>query len=145
MSESETSAKANDATEHLGISAGEPALRTIAMPADANADGDIFGGWVIAQMDLAGSVPARARAQGRIATVAMDAVRFHAPVRVGDLVSCYAEIVNVGTTSIGVRVDTWVSRRLDGAKVRVTEGTLVYVALDEQGRPREISHDIREA
>jgi len=117
---------------------GEPALRTIAMPADANADGDIFGGWVMAQMDLAGSVPARARARGRIATVAMDAVRFHAPVRVGDLVSCHAEIGYVGTTSIGVRVETWALRRRDASEVRVTEGTLVYVALDEEGRPRPV-------
>lgn len=117
---------------------GNPALRTIAMPADANADGDIFGGWVMAQMDLAGSVPARARARGRIATVAMDAVRFHAPVRVGDLVSCHAEISYVGKTSIGVRVETWALRRRDASEVRVTEGTLVYVALDDEGRPRPV-------
>jgi acyl-CoA thioesterase YciA len=117
---------------------GEPALRTLAMPADANPSGDIFGGWVMSQMDLAGSVPAVERAGGRVATVAVDAMRFHAPVQVGDLVSCYAEVVRVGNTSIGVRVETWVTRRADATKVRVTEGTLVYVALDTDGRPRTV-------
>jgi acyl-CoA thioesterase YciA len=119
--------------------AGEPALRTLAMPADANPNGDIFGGWVMSQMDLAGSVPAVERAGGRVATVAVDAMRFHEPVYIGDLVSCYAEIMSVGTTSIGVRVETWAKRRHNGAEVRVTEGTLVYVALDDTGRPRPVS------
>lgn len=118
--------------------AGEPALRTLAMPADANPNGDIFGGWVMAQMDLAGSVPAGERAAGRIATVAMDAVRFHAPVYIGDLVSCYARIAKIGTTSISVRVETWARRRHDGTHVHVTEGTLVYVCLDANGRPRPV-------
>jgi acyl-CoA thioesterase YciA len=119
--------------------AGEPALRTLAMPADANPNGDIFGGWVMSQMDLAGSVPAVERAGGRVATVAVDAMRFHEPVYIGDLVSCYAEIMTVGTTSIGVRVETWARRRHNGAQVRVTEGTLIYVALDDSGRPRAVS------
>lgn len=119
--------------------AGEPALRTLAMPADANPNGDIFGGWVMSQMDLAGSVPAVERAGGRVATVAVDAMRFHEPVYIGDLVSCYAEIMTVGTTSIGVRVETWAKRRHNSAEVRVTEGTLVYVALDDAGRPRPVS------
>ena len=118
--------------------AGEPALRTLAMPADANPNGDIFGGWVIARMDLAGSVPAGERAKGRIATIAMDAVRFHAPVHIGDLISCHADIMHIGTTSISVRVETWARRRNDGTHARVTEGTLVYVALDGQGRPRPV-------
>lgn len=117
---------------------GEPALRALAMPADANANGDIFGGWVMSQMDLAGSVPAVERAGGRVATVAVDAMRFHAPVYIGDLVSCYAEVAKVGTTSIGVRVETWAKRRHDGGHVRVTEGTMVYVALDDAGRPRPV-------
>lgn len=116
----------------------EPALRTLAMPGDANPNGDIFGGWVLAQMDLAGAVPAYAAARGRIATVAVDALRFHKPVMVGDLVSCYAEILRVGTTSIAVRIETWVRRRFDSSEVRVTEGTFVYVAIDEEGRPRPV-------
>ncbi len=117
---------------------GEPALRTLAMPADANPNGDVFGGWVLAQMDLAGSVPAAARAGGRIATVAVDAMRFHRPIFIGDLVSCYAAIKRVGTTSIAVEVETWVRRRAGKEVVRVTEGTFVYVAIDEAGRPRPV-------
>jgi acyl-CoA thioesterase YciA len=118
--------------------AGEPALRTLAMPADANPNGDIFGGWVLSQMDLAGSVPATARAQGRIATVAMDTVRFHRPVFIGDLVSCYAEVVKVGNTSITVKVETWAARRAGKTRAKVTEGILVYVAIDDNGRPRAV-------
>ncbi|MEX2629926.1 MAG: acyl-CoA thioesterase [Tistlia sp.] len=116
----------------------EPALRTLAMPGDANPNGDIFGGWVLAQMDLAGAVPAYAAAKGRIATVAVDALRFHKPVSIGDLVSCYAEVTRVGTTSIAVRIETWVRRRFDDEELKVTEGTFVYVAIDEAGRPRPV-------
>jgi acyl-CoA thioesterase YciA len=109
------------------------------MPADANPNGDIFGGWVLAQMDLAGAVPAARRAKGRIATVAVDAMRFHKPVFIGDLVSCYAKIVRIGTTSMSVHVETWAERRHDGSEVKVTEGTYVYVAIDKQGNPRPVS------
>lgn len=116
----------------------QPALRTLAMPADANVNGDIFGGWVLAQMDLAGAVPAAARARGRIATVAVEAMRFHKPVFVGDLVSCYARIARTGRTSLTVSVETWVRRHRSAEVVRVTEGTFVYVAIDDQGRPREL-------
>jgi acyl-CoA thioesterase YciA len=116
----------------------EPALRTLAMPADANAYGDIFGGWVMAQMDLGGWVPARERARGRVATVAMDAVRFHKPVFVGDLVSVYAWVAKVGKSSITVKVETWATRKHDTEQVRVTEGTLVYVAIDDDGKPRQL-------
>lgn len=119
-----------------GPPAGQPALRTLAMPADANVNGDIFGGWVLAQMDLAGAVPAAARARGRIATVAIEAMRFHKPVFVGDLVSCYARILRCGNTSLTVAVETWAKRHLSTEEVRVTEGTFVYVAIDEQRRPR---------
>jgi len=116
----------------------QPALRTLAMPADANPNGDIFGGWVLSQMDVAGGVPAVARAQGRVATVAVEAMRFHQPVFIGDLVSCYAEIMRVGTTSITVHIQTWARRRRGGEGVLVTEGTFVYVAIDEEGRPRPV-------
>ena len=115
-----------------------PALRTLAMPADANPNGDIFGGWVMSQMDLAGGVPAVERAGGRIATVAVHAMRFHQPVYVGDLVSCYAKIEKVGTSSITVKIETWARRHRVGQEVLVTEGTFVYVAIDEQGRPRPV-------
>ncbi|WP_366555366.1 acyl-CoA thioesterase [Aquibaculum sediminis] len=116
----------------------QPALRTQAMPADANVNGDIFGGWVLAQMDLAGAVPAHARARGRIATVAVEAMRFHKPVFVGDLVSCYARLARVGTTSLTVVIETWAKRHLSDEEVKVTEGTFVYVAIDDQGRPRTL-------
>lgn len=125
-------------TKEADVSRGEPALRALAMPADANPNGDIFGGWVLAQMDLAGAVPAARCAKGRIATVAVDAMRFHRPVFIGDLVSCYARIVKTGTTSISVIVETYAERRHDGSEVKVTEGTYVYVAIDEEGRPRPI-------
>ncbi|MEX2009393.1 MAG: acyl-CoA thioesterase [Dongiaceae bacterium] len=117
----------------------EPALRTIAMPADANPNGDIFGGWLMAQMDLAGSVEAVRRARGRVATVAVDAMSFHRPVFIGDLVSCYARLVRSGRTSLTVDVETWVERRADGAAERVTEGVFTYVALGPDGRPRPLA------
>ena len=117
----------------------EPALRTIAMPADANPNGDIFGGWLMAQMDLAGSVEAVRRARGRVATVAVDAMSFHRPVFIGDLVSCYARLVRSGRTSLTVDVETWVERRADGALEKVTEGVFTYVAIGADGRPRALA------
>ncbi|MGM0562062.1 MAG: acyl-CoA thioesterase [Pseudomonadota bacterium] len=116
----------------------DPALRTLAMPGDANVNGDIFGGWVLSQMDLAGSVPASVRADGRIATVAVDAMRFHRPIHVGDLVTCYAEIIKVGRTSLTVYIETWAKRQRTDEDVRVTEGNFVYVAIDENGNSRPI-------
>src|SRR5512135_129967 len=95
---------------HEGLPDLDPAIRTVAMPADANANGDIFGGWLLAQMDLAGAVPAMRRARGRVATVAVQAMSFHRPVLVGDLVSCYAEITRVGRTSLTIMIETWVER-----------------------------------
>lgn len=117
--------------------AGEPAIRTVAMPADTNPNGDIFGGWLMAQMDIAGSVAAVRRAKGRVATVAVAGMSFHKPVLVGDLVSCYAAIAKVGRTSMTITVETWIDRR-SGESYQVTEGTFVYVALDDQGRPRPV-------
>jgi len=116
----------------------EPALRNFAMPADANPNGDIFGGWLMAQMDLAGAVAAKRRARGRVATVAVDAMTFHKPVFVGDLVSCYAELVKVGRTSMIVKIETWVERRTTQAIEKVTQATFTYVAIDQQGRPRPV-------
>ena len=117
----------------------EPAVRTLAMPADTNPSGDIFGGWLMAQMDIAGGIAAGARAGGRVATVAVDGMEFHQPVYVGDLVSCYAEVGRVGRTSIAVKVETLARRRRGGETVKVTEGTFVYVALDADGRPRRVT------
>lgn len=117
---------------------GEPALRTIAMPADTNPNGDIFGGWLLSQMDLAGSVVAVARAEGRVATVAIDAMTFLQPVRVGDVVSCYATLERVGRTSLTVRVETWAGRRAGGGAVKVTSGLFTYVALGDDNRPRPV-------
>ena len=119
----------------------EPAVRTMAMPADTNASGDIFGGWLLAQMDIASGIVASDRARGRVATVAIEAMEFHQPVYVGDVVSCYAAITRVGATSMTVRVDTFARRRHSGETVKVTGGTFVYVALDENGRPRRVPRE----
>ena len=117
---------------------GEPAVRTLAMPADTNPSGDIFGGWVLAQMDIAAGIVAAQRARGRIATVALDGMAFHKPVYVGDLVSCYARVSHVGRSSITVQVDTFVLRGRTGDEVKVTEGRFTMVAIDETGRPRPV-------
>jgi acyl-CoA thioesterase YciA len=117
---------------------GEPAVRTLAMPADTNPSGDIFGGWVIAQMDLAAGIVAARRAQGRVATVALDGLSFHRPVYVGDLVSCHADVVKVGRTSMTIKVDTYVIRSRTMEEVKVTEGHFTMVAIDTEGRPRPV-------
>ncbi len=116
----------------------EPAVRTLAMPADANPSGDIFGGWLMAQMDIAGGIVAGVRAGGRVATVAVDGMEFHQPVYVGDLVSCYAEVARVGRSSIAIKVETLARRRQGGETVKVTEGTFTYVAIDDDRRPRRV-------
>ncbi|MEK9723928.1 MAG: acyl-CoA thioesterase [Rhodospirillaceae bacterium] len=118
---------------------GELTLRTLAMPADTNPHGDIFGGWLMGQMDIAGGIAASQRAQGRIATVAVDGFIFHKPVHVGDVVCCYTEVVWVGTTSISIRVQAWALReRIADARVKVTEGTFTFVALDAEGNKRTV-------
>ena len=117
---------------------GEPALRAIAMPGDANPNGDIFGGWLLAQMDLAGGSVASQRAQGRVATVAVTGMSFELPVFTGDEVSCYAEIVKIGRSSLTVRIESWVRRHLSDERVRVTEGTFTYVPIDGSRRPRRV-------
>jgi acyl-CoA thioesterase YciA len=116
----------------------EPALRAIAMPADANPHGDIFGGWLLAQMDLAGGTAATRRAKGRTATVAITGMTFHRPVFIGDEVTCYAKIVRIGTTSITVKVESWVRRGTGAEQIEVTEGVFTYVAVDNERRPRPV-------
>jgi acyl-CoA thioesterase YciA len=117
---------------------GELALRAIAMPADANPHGDIFGGWLLSQMDLAGSTVATRRARGRIVTVAIAQMAFRRPVFVGDEVTCYARIVKTGRTSISVEVESWARRGVGGEDVKVTEGLFTYVAVDADRKPRSL-------
>ena len=114
------------------------ALRVIPMPADANANGDIFGGWIMSQVDLAGSVPAVRRARGRIATVAVNEFLFKQPVQIGDVVSFYAAVKRVGRTSITVDVEVYSERNRGTVVVKVTEAELTYVAIGPDGRSREL-------
>jgi acyl-CoA thioesterase YciA len=117
----------------------ELAIRVMAMPADTNASGDIFGGWLMSQVDIAGSIIARRRANGRIVTVAVDSFQFHQPVFVGDLVSCYARITRVGRTSLTVNVKAFAERQGAAHEImQVTEADLTYVAVDELRRPRPV-------
>ncbi len=123
----------------LALPDGMPQLRVVPMPADANVYGDVFGGWIMAQVDLAGSLPAAHRANGRVATIAVNSFVFRQPVFVGDLLSFYTQIVRVGTTSITVNVEVYAERnRLQSEIVKVTEATLTYVATDETRRPRPV-------
>ena len=117
---------------------GDVVIRTIAMPADANANGDIFGGWLISQMDLGGAVLARETAHGRVTTVAVDRMSFLRPVYVGDVVTCYGRLLAIGRTSMRVRIEAWVQRFAETALLHVTEGTFTYVAIDESGKPQPV-------
>ncbi len=125
--------------ENLGEPAGDLALRTLAMPADTNATGDIFGGWLLSQMDIAGGMAARERAHGRVVTVAVDRMIFHRPVYVGDAVCCYCTIKKIGRTSITVKLQAWAIRgAAHGERVMVTEGVFTYVAVEKNGQPRPV-------
>lgn len=118
---------------------GEVVIRTMAMPSDANANGDIFGGWLISQMDIGGAILARGTSHGRVTTVAVDAMSFLLPVNVGDVVTCYAQLLDIGRTSMKVRVEAWVQRYADRTLLHVTEGIFTYVAINDQGRPQAVS------
>src|SRR5262245_13062210 len=118
---------------------GTLSIRTLCMPADTNHQGDIFGGWLLGQMDIAGGIFASSIAGGRCATVAVDAMTFRKPVLVGDVLCIYTELFRLGTTSITVHVEAWVLRRNQGPRMLVTEGTFVYVALGEDRKPRRIA------
>ena len=120
---------------------GELAIRTLAMPADANPSGDIFGGWVLSQMDIAGGITAAQRAKGRVATVAIDAMSFHLPVYVGDVLCVYADIEREGRSSLAIHLEAWALRQRLGERVKVTEGVFVFVAIDEVGKPRPLPQD----
>ena len=119
----------------------QPAVRTLAMPADTNPSGDIFGGWLLAQMDIAAGTIAHTRARGRVATVAVDAMTFHQPVLVGDIVSCYGDVVRVGRTSITMQIEAWARRGQTGQEIKVTEAKFTCVAIDEHRRPRAVPAD----
>ncbi|NKB46966.1 MAG: acyl-CoA thioesterase [Legionellales bacterium] len=118
---------------------GELAIQTIAMPADTNANGDIFGGWLVSQMDLAAGVIAKQRAGGRVTTVAIESMVFHQPVGVGDIVCCYADLIRVGRTSMTIDIEVWTIAALTHSRQQVTGGRFIYVAIDEQGKPRAIT------
>ncbi|MBV6447028.1 acyl-CoA thioesterase [Nitrosomonas sp.] len=135
----------DDPSLHAALPEGQPVLRTVPMPADTNYAGDIFGGWIMSQVDMAGSIPAIRRARGRVATVAVNSFVFKHPVFVGDLVSFYADIVKIGRTSITVDVSVYAQRgvREGGEEVciKVTEAVLTYVAIDSNRRPRVVPEE----
>jgi acyl-CoA thioesterase YciA len=120
------------------IPQGELALQTVAMPKDTNANGDIFGGWLMSQMDIAGLIAATEVAKGRVATVAIEGMAFLTPVHVGAVVSCYCDVLEIGRSSIRIVVEVWINSKHDGEPIKVTEGEFVFVAIDENGRTRTI-------
>ncbi len=117
---------------------GEITLQTIAMPADSNANGDIFGGWLMAQMDLGASVLARTRARGRVATVAVDGMAFHKPVKIGDVLAIHSVLEHEGRTSMRIAIEAWITRLPAGDHLTVTQATFTFVAIDEAGKPRAL-------
>jgi acyl-CoA thioesterase YciA len=133
----DTAAKPADVPEVCPTS--EPALRAIAMPADTNPHGDIFGGWLLCQMDLAGTTVATRRAGGRTVTVAITGMEFRRPVLVGDEVTCFASIEKIGNTSIAVKVESWVRRDIGNTPIKVTDGLFTYVHVGADGRPQPIA------
>ncbi|MBX3737670.1 MAG: acyl-CoA thioester hydrolase YciA [Candidatus Didemnitutus sp.] len=120
---------------------GELVIRTIAMPADTNANGDIFGGWLMSQMDLGAAIVAKNISRSRVTTVAVDGMVFHNPVYVGDIVNCHAHLVRVGRTSMRIHIEAWVQRGRDGKLLQVTEGVFTYVAINDQGRPHPVHRE----
>ena len=113
-------------------------VRTLAMPADTNPNGDIFGGWLLGQMDIAGGIFSKQYAQGKTVTVALDSMSFYRPVFVGDVICCYCKMHKLGKTSITVKVEAWVVREYSSDRIKVTEGMFTYVAIDRDRRPRPI-------
>lgn len=123
------------------IPEGELVIRTIAMPADTNFNGDIFGGWLLSQMDLGGALAARKVSRSRIATIAIDGMRFRHPVKVGDTVCCYAQLLRVGTTSMTFKVCAYVNPQGIGERAQVTEAVFTYVAIDDEGKTIAVKRD----
>ena len=145
MPDTETPHTENSVQENLkiGLPDRDPVLRVVPMPSDANHTGDIFGGWIMSQVDIAGAIPAIELAQGRVATVAVNSFTFKQPVMIGDVVSFYAKVVRVGRTSITVDVEVYARRRSLREVVKVTEATLTYVAVDDDRRPRAVNPESR--
>lgn len=130
-------------TDRVELPVRQPALRVVPMPADLNQNGDVFGGWVMAQVDVAGAIPAMRRARGRVATVSVNSFQFRQAISVGDIVSFYAEIVHVGRTSITVHVEVYAERNYaEPITVKVTQAELTYVAIDEGGSKREVPAEL---
>jgi acyl-CoA thioesterase YciA len=129
-----------DSSEEMGAK-GELMVRTMAMPADTNPLGDIFGGWLLSQMDIAGGIYSMNLAKGKTVTVAVDSMTFHRPLFVGDVLCCYCQALKVGNTSVAVKVEAWCIRKFDSRRIKVTEGTFTYVAVDPDRRPRPIKGD----
>jgi len=125
---------------HLSEPVGDLTLRTLAMPADANPAGDIFGGWVLSQMDIAGGISAANRAQSRVATVGIEAMSFLKPVYIGDVFCVYTHIKSIGRTSLSVNLEAWALRQRLGDRIKVTEGVFTFVALDRSGKPKLIKN-----
>jgi acyl-CoA thioesterase YciA len=119
--------------------AAEPTLRAVAMPADTNPHGDIFGGWLLCQMDLAGTVVATRRAGGRVVTIAITGMTFHRPVMVGDEVTCFSSVEKIGNTSITIKTESWVRRGVGDGPIKVTEGIFTYVRVGADGKPQPIA------
>ncbi len=119
-------------------SEGELVVRTLAMPADTNPNGDIFGGWLLSQMDIAGGIFSKRHARGNTVTVALDSMSFHRPVFVGDVICCYCKLLKVGKTSLCVKVEAWTTREYSPERIKVTEGIFTYVAIDRDRRPRSV-------
>ena len=128
----------NPAHDHAPQPRGLLCLQTLAMPGDANPNGDIFGGWLVSQMDLAGGVAGRKRARGRMATVAIDSVVFLRPLKVGDIVGFYTEVLSVGRSSIKIMIEVWKTDDLTGMHTKLTEGLFTFVAIDDQGNTRPV-------
>ncbi len=131
----------NPSSEPVAEPRGKLTVRTLAMPADTNPHGDIFGGWVLSQMDIAGGIAAIEVAQGRVVTAAVEAMNFIAPVKVGDILCVYCDVERIGRTSITVNIEAWIRRNRYGDRAQVTHGRFVFVAMDENGEPRPVPPD----
>ena len=123
---------------------GDLTVRTIAMPADTNANGDIFGGWVLSRMDQAGGIAGVERAKGRVVTIAVDAMTFIRPVKVGDVLCVYTEVESIGRTSMKIHVEAWARRVMSDEREKVTDATFTFVAIDDDGRPRPVPSSLEE-
>ncbi|PRD31429.1 UNVERIFIED_CONTAM: putative acyl-CoA thioester hydrolase [Trichonephila clavipes] len=131
-------------TERLNHPEGMLSLQTIAMPADTNWSGDVFGGWIVSQMDLAGAIHVERFSKGRCATIAINQMTFLVPVKVGNVISCYTKILKVGNTSVQVQIEVWNSHDDSREPVRITEGVFTFVAVDVKGNKRQISEEVRQ-